>query len=116
MKAARENYRDPRDPKTLSRRELARRLYMSHSNLADYENGHRLGPAEVVQAYERELQLPPGSLVDLWEEARLELLGEMRTRQRRWIPPVVTTQNASQDAPSTPPTPAVVAAVSMTRR
>jgi tetratricopeptide (TPR) repeat protein/transcriptional regulator with XRE-family HTH domain len=87
MKAAREGYRDPRDSTKLSRRELARWLYMSHSNLADYENGHRLPPAEVVQAYERELKLPTGSLVNLWEHARVELLGEMRTRQRRWVPP-----------------------------
>jgi hypothetical protein len=36
MKEARENYRDPREGKKLSRRELGRRLYMSHSNLADY--------------------------------------------------------------------------------
>src|SRR5207248_9243821 len=47
-------------------------------------NGHRFPPAEVVQAYERELKLLPGSLIDLWEQSRLELLGEMRTRQRRW--------------------------------
>jgi tetratricopeptide (TPR) repeat protein/transcriptional regulator with XRE-family HTH domain len=92
MKAARENYREPRDPRKLSRRELARRLYMSHSNLSDYENGHRFAPAEVVQAYERELKLPPGSLLDLWEQARRELLGEMRTRQRRWVPPAVITE------------------------
>jgi tetratricopeptide (TPR) repeat protein len=88
MKAARENYHDPSDPKKLSRRELARRLFMSHSNLADYENGHRLPPGEVVQAYERELKLPAGSLLDLWEQARVEVVGEMRTRQRRWVPPV----------------------------
>src|SRR5256885_14651228 len=87
MKAARANYRDPREPGKLSRRELARRLYMSHSNLTDYENGHRFPPAEVVQAYERELKLLPGSLIDLWEQSRVELLGEMRTRQRRWGPP-----------------------------
>src|SRR6266481_7483557 len=96
MKAARENYHDPREPKKLSRRKLARRLYMSHSNLTDYENGHRFPPAEVVQAYERELKLPPGSLVGLWEQARVELLGEMRTRQRRWVPPVrLTPQSAA---------------------
>jgi transcriptional regulator with XRE-family HTH domain len=88
MKADRENYRDSRDAGKLSRRELARRLYMSHSNLTDYENGHRFPPAEVVQAYERELNLLPGSLIDLWEQSRVELLGEMRTRQRRWVPPV----------------------------
>jgi transcriptional regulator with XRE-family HTH domain len=87
MKAAREIYRDP-DTTKLSRRELARRLYMSHSNLTDYENGHRFPPAEVVQAYERELKLPVGSLVRLWDQARVELLGEMRTRQRRWVPPI----------------------------
>ena len=38
MKAARE-------AKGLSRRALARELYMSHSNLSEYENGHRLAPA-----------------------------------------------------------------------
>lgn len=90
LKAARESFRDPESSTNLSRRELARRLYMSHSNLADYENGHRFAPAEVVQAYERELGLAPGSLVDLWEQARVQLLGELRTRQRRWVPPVAT--------------------------
>src|SRR5436189_6027776 len=82
MKAAREAH-------NLSRRELARRLYMSHSNLTDYENGHRFAPAEVVQAYERELKLSPGSLVGPWEQARVEFLGELRTRRRRWVPPEV---------------------------
>ncbi|HMC07739.1 MAG TPA: NB-ARC domain-containing protein, partial [Actinomycetota bacterium] len=102
MKAARENYRDPKEGKKLSRRELARRLYMSHSNLTDYENGYRLPPGEIVQAYERELKLPPGSLVDLWEQARVELFGEMRTRQRRWVPPVMAIEH-SPEVPS--PTP-----------
>jgi transcriptional regulator with XRE-family HTH domain len=96
MKAARENFRDPKEGKTLSRRELARRLYMSHSNLTDYENGHRLPPGEIVQAYERELKLPPSSLVDLWEQARVELLGKMRTRQRRWVPPVTTVDRSPE--------------------
>src|SRR6266566_6897040 len=91
MKAARENYHDPREPGKLSRRELARRLYMSHSNLTDYENGHRFAPAEVVQAYERELKLSPGSLVGPWEQARVEFLGELRTRRRRWVSPEVRT-------------------------
>jgi tetratricopeptide (TPR) repeat protein len=75
---------------------------MSHSNLADYENGHRLAPAEVVQAYERELRLPPGSLVGLWEQARVELLGEMRTRRRRWVPPVRLTPQRAAVAQLTP--------------
>src|SRR5438876_7802003 len=108
MKAARENYRDPREPGKLSRRELARRLYMSHSNLTDYENGHRFPPAEVVQAYERELMLLPGSLIDLWEQSRVELLGEMRTRQRRRVPPVRLTSEsatANQQRPREIPRP-----------
>jgi tetratricopeptide (TPR) repeat protein len=99
MKEARENYRDSKEGKRLSRRELARRLYMSHSNLADYENGHRFPPADVVQAYERELKLPAGFLLGLWERARVELLGEMRTRQRRWVPPVLKTEEQSPEAP-----------------
>src|SRR5438552_19139497 len=76
MKAARENYRDPREPGKLSRRELARRLYMSHRNLTDYENGHRFPPPEVVHADERALMLPPPALTDLWQQSSLSLLAE----------------------------------------
>ena len=93
MKAARE-------ARGLSRRALARELYMSHSNLSEYENGHRLAPAHVVEAYERELRLPRGSLLDEWERARVELYGEMRDRRPRWVPPVGT-----GDAVGVPPGP-----------
>ena len=58
MKAARET-------KGLSRRQFAERLGWSHSNLADYENAHRVATVEVVQAYETALGLVPGSLLGI---------------------------------------------------
>jgi hypothetical protein len=82
MKAARE-------ARGLSRRAFASQIYMSHSNLAEYENGHRLAPAHVVEAYESQLGLAAGSLLSQWEQARVELYGEMRDRRPRWVPPVV---------------------------
>jgi transcriptional regulator with XRE-family HTH domain len=79
-----------REATGVSRRAFARQLYMSHSNLADYENGHRLAPPHVVESYERELGLPVGSLLELWEKARIELFGEMGDRRRPWVPPAQT--------------------------
>ena len=66
MKAARE-------AKGLSRRAFAGQVFMSHSNLADYEHGRRLPPASVLQAYERELNLPARALMDQLEQARSQL-------------------------------------------
>jgi transcriptional regulator with XRE-family HTH domain len=84
--------RAAREQKGLSRRALARKLHMSHSNLSDYERGQRLAPQHIVQAYENEFKLAPGSLLDLWEAARVELFGEMRDRRRPWVAPVSMTQ------------------------
>lgn len=86
MKAAREE-------QALSRRELARRLHMSHSILADYENGQRRAPPDVVQAYERELMLSPGSFLDLWEQAR----------QEPWTPPVRAAHEGRHQGPDHTP-------------
>ena len=40
---------------------MARRLTRSHSNLWDYERGHRLATVEIAADYERELGWPPVS-------------------------------------------------------
>src|SRR5438270_6263744 len=93
MKAARE-------AKGLSRRAFVSQIYMSHSNLAEYENGHRLAPAHVVESYEGQLGLAAGSLLGQWERARVELYGEMRDRRPRWVPPAV-----AGDAVGVPPGP-----------
>src|SRR2546423_552723 len=49
---------------------MARRLHRSRSNLWNYEQGHRLVPVDIVDAYERELHLEPGSIGGVREVAR----------------------------------------------
>jgi tetratricopeptide (TPR) repeat protein/transcriptional regulator with XRE-family HTH domain len=73
--------RAARERQGLSLRGLARRLYRSHSNLVEYERGHRLAPLDVVEAYEAELGAARGSLVAVHELAHLELYGEDRLRR-----------------------------------
>jgi tetratricopeptide (TPR) repeat protein/transcriptional regulator with XRE-family HTH domain len=75
--------RSAREKRAISLRALARRLYRSHSNLVEYERGHRLAPLDVVQAYERELAVVQGTLVVVHEKARLELCGEDLSRRPR---------------------------------
>ncbi len=75
-----------REAAGLSLRELARRLQRSHSNLWDYERGHRFAPADIVREYEEVLGLQRASLLDVWERARGELFGEDRTRRRPFVP------------------------------
>ena len=67
--------RGAREERGLSLRSLARLMYRSHSNLVEYERGHRLAPLDVVQAYEVQLGIPEGKLVVLREAAYLELHG-----------------------------------------
>jgi transcriptional regulator with XRE-family HTH domain len=71
--------RRAREARGISLRGLAKRLYRSHSNLVEYERGHRLAPLDVVQAYEAKLGVLPGSLVALHERAQRELHGEDRS-------------------------------------
>ncbi len=67
--------RTAREAQGISLRALARQLnYSAHSNLVEYERGHRLAPLPVVQGYETALNLPSGSLTALHEEVRSELL------------------------------------------
>jgi tetratricopeptide (TPR) repeat protein/transcriptional regulator with XRE-family HTH domain len=68
--------RSARKERGPSLRELARLLYLSHSNLVEYERGHRLAPVEVVEGYEVQLGIPKGTLVGLREAAYFELHGE----------------------------------------
>lgn len=47
----------------MSFRILARQLGMSsHSGLADYEQGRRIPPDDLISAYERVFSLPAGEL------------------------------------------------------
>ena len=83
--------RAARERRGISLRALARRLYRSHSNLVEYERGHRLAPFDVVQAYETELGLASGTLLALQERARLEfsaerLSGDSGTLEQPMIP------------------------------
>ncbi len=66
-------------------RALARKLYRSHSTLVEYERGHRLAPLEVVQAYESEFGVAPGTLVELYEAAKRQLYGEDRSRRQTYV-------------------------------
>ncbi len=102
--------RRARETAGLSLRELARRLTRSHSNLWDYERGHRLATAEVVADYERALDLPAGSLTAAWERARVEIYGPDRTRRRPFREPLgqgasppVATPSAAASRPGRPP-------------
>ena len=49
----------------MASRSPARKLCRSHSTLVEYERGHRLAPLDVVEAYEAELRVAPGTLVAL---------------------------------------------------
>jgi tetratricopeptide (TPR) repeat protein/transcriptional regulator with XRE-family HTH domain len=76
--------RRAREDRGISLRALARKFYRSHSNLVEYERGHRLAPPDVVQAYEAELGVARGTLMALHEQARIELLGEDRLRRQSY--------------------------------
>src|ERR1700751_827379 len=79
--------RRAREQEGVSLRETARRLTRSHSNLWDYERGHRLATVEVAAEYERELGLADGELQEPLEEARREVYGMDRDRRRPFRPP-----------------------------
>ena len=69
----------------MSLRGLARRLHRAHSNLVEYERGHRLAPLDVVEAYEAELGLASHTLAALHERVRLEIYGEDRSRRQTYV-------------------------------
>jgi tetratricopeptide (TPR) repeat protein len=77
--------RRAREEQGVSLRTLAKRLYRSHSNLVEYERGHRLAPLDIVEAYETELGLAHRTLVALHEEARSELYDEDRLRRKTYV-------------------------------
>src|SRR5215831_7445679 len=77
--------RSARDSRDVALRALARKLHRPHSTLVEYERGHRLAPLDVVEAYETELGVAPGTLVGLHERARLELYGEDRSHRQTYV-------------------------------
>src|SRR5882762_9544234 len=77
--------RGAREEVGVSLRALARRLYRSHSTLVEYERGHRMAPRDVVEAYETELGIAPGTLTGLYDRIRLELYGENHSRRQTYI-------------------------------
>src|SRR6195256_3542167 len=77
--------RKAREGRGLALRALARLLYRAHSNLVEYERGHRLAPLDVVQAYEDHLGIPEGTLVAVYEAAYLELHGEDPLRRQTHV-------------------------------
>jgi transcriptional regulator with XRE-family HTH domain/tetratricopeptide (TPR) repeat protein len=88
--------RRAREQEGVSLREMARRLTRSHSNLWDYERGHRLATAEVVAEYERELGLAEGELQGPLEAARRQVYGMDRERRRPFRPPAPVRRGASR--------------------
>jgi tetratricopeptide (TPR) repeat protein len=60
-------------------------LFRAHSNLVEYERGHRLAPLDVVQAYEVQLGIPEDTLVAVYEAAYLELHGEDPLRRQTHV-------------------------------
>ena len=79
--------RQAREQEGVSLREMARRLTRAHSNLWDYERGHRLATVEVAADYERELGLADGELQEPLEDARRAVYGMDRDRRRPFRPP-----------------------------
>src|SRR5882762_8335758 len=77
--------RGAREEVGLSLRALARRLYRSHSTLVEYERGHRMAPLDVVEAYETELGVAPGTLVGLDDRILHELYGESHARRPTYV-------------------------------
>lgn len=68
----------------LSYRLLARRLGLSaHSGLADYENGRRIPPIDLITSYEKVFELPRGSL----ETVRARAFAERARRKATATPP-----------------------------
>ena len=92
--------RKAREQRGISLREMARRLSRAHSNLWDYERGHRLATPDVVAEYESELRMPAGELQTPLEEARLEIFGADRHRRRPFRPPA---PQFREKAPVVPP-------------
>ena len=80
--------RRAREQEGVSLREMARRLIRSHSNLWDYERGHRLATAEIAAEYERECGLAEGELQRPLESARRQVYGVDRDRRRPFRPAV----------------------------
>jgi len=97
--------RRAREEQGISLREMARRLTRAHSNLWDYERGHRLATADIVVEYERELDLPEGELQVPLEAARRLVYGLDRDRRRPFRPPAAGAQTAPPD-PAVPLAPA----------
>jgi predicted ATPase len=79
--------RKAREQQGISLREMARRLTRAHSNLWDYERGHRLATVEIAAEYERHLSLPEGQLRMPLEQARRAVYGAGRDRRRPFRPP-----------------------------
>ena len=97
--------RRAREQEGVSLREMARRLIRSHSNLWDYERGHRLATAEIAAEYERELGLAEGELQRPLESARRQVYGVDRDRRRPFRPaePVRRAAAARRSAAVRPP-------------
>ncbi len=77
--------RQAREARGISLGGLAKKLNRSHSNLVEYERGHRLAPLEIVQAYEARLGVAQGTLVALHERAQLDLCRDERSRRQTYF-------------------------------
>ncbi|MDT3438274.1 helix-turn-helix domain-containing protein [Pseudofrankia sp. BMG5.37] len=95
--------RQAREDAGVSLRMMAKELgYNSHTTLSGFERGATMPTDEVVEAYERVLKLPSGSLVSVLEEARIERHGDAWPKRRVHVPlQAVQSEGESADPAST---------------
>ena len=76
--------RAAREARRLSLRDLAKKLgFNSHTRFSGYELGRQLPPDEIVEGYEKVLDLEPNSLMRLVERARIAEHGDSFPKRRK---------------------------------
>lgn len=93
--------REAREAAGISLRKLAGQLgYHSHTTLSSYERGAVMPTDEAVTGYERLLDLTPGTLADVLEQARIERHGDAWAKRRVHIPVEFVPLEAVEAEPS----------------
>jgi transcriptional regulator with XRE-family HTH domain len=79
--------REARESARISLRDMAKRLgYNSHTTLSSHERGAVMPTDEAVTGYERVLDLTPGALTSVLEDARIERHGDVWAKRRLHLP------------------------------
>jgi hypothetical protein len=84
---------------------MAKRLgYHSHTTLSSYERGAVMPTDEAVSGYERVLNLAPGTIATVLEQARIDRHGDAWAKRRVHLPiEFVSTPQEPSTPPHTPP-------------